>query len=70
MRVDVDRDRCEGHGLCEQVAPGVLELDDDAMARPLHDPVPPSWPAQPNGRSPCAPSPRSGCASDPGCAPG
>ncbi|MFC4943185.1 ferredoxin [Pseudonocardia sp. GCM10023141] len=29
MRIEVDRDRCEGHGLCEAAAPGHLHLDDD-----------------------------------------
>lgn len=29
MRIDVDRDRCEGHGLCEGAAPELLHLDDD-----------------------------------------
>lgn len=24
----IDRDRCEGHGQCELVAPGLLHLDD------------------------------------------
>lgn len=28
MRLTVDRARCEGHGMCEQVAPGLLHLDD------------------------------------------
>jgi ferredoxin len=27
MRVDVDRPRCEGHGLCEEVAPAIFVLD-------------------------------------------
>jgi ferredoxin len=27
--VDVDRDRCQGHGLCNAVAPEIYELDDD-----------------------------------------
>jgi ferredoxin len=40
VRVDVDRGRCEGHGLCEQVAPELFELDDDAMVQLRHDPVP------------------------------
>lgn len=26
----VDRDRCEGHGMCEQAAPELLHLNDDA----------------------------------------
>lgn len=33
MRIEVDSDRCEGHGLCEVAAPEVFELDDDALVR-------------------------------------
>lgn len=29
MRIVVDRDRCEGHGLCEEAAPDLMHLDDD-----------------------------------------
>lgn len=29
MRIDVDRPRCEGHGLCEEAAPSLMHLDDD-----------------------------------------
>lgn len=29
MRILVDRGRCEGHGLCEEAAPRVFELDDE-----------------------------------------
>lgn len=37
-RIDVDRDRCEGHGLCEQTAPEVYRLDDDGELEVLvHD---------------------------------
>lgn len=28
MRLTVDRDRCEGHGVCEGAAPDLLELDE------------------------------------------
>lgn len=28
-RVELDHDRCEGHGLCEQVAPEIYRLDDN-----------------------------------------
>jgi ferredoxin len=28
MRIELDRPRCEGHGLCEEAAPGLLHLDD------------------------------------------
>ncbi|MFD4599847.1 ferredoxin [Streptomyces sp. NPDC058464] len=30
MKISVDYDRCEGHGLCADQAPGVFVLDDDA----------------------------------------
>jgi ferredoxin len=29
VKVAVDADRCEGHGLCEERAPAVFALDDD-----------------------------------------
>lgn len=29
MRLVLDRPRCEGHGLCEEAAPGLMHLDDD-----------------------------------------
>jgi ferredoxin len=29
MRVIADRARCEGHGICVNQAPGLLDLDDD-----------------------------------------
>lgn len=28
-RIELDRPRCEGHGLCEEVAPELMHLDDD-----------------------------------------
>jgi ferredoxin len=31
MNIDVDRERCEGHGLCEAIAPAVFELDDEGL---------------------------------------
>ena len=40
MRISADLARCEGHGLCEDVAPEVFELDDEAMVTILHDEVP------------------------------
>ncbi|MFB6551890.1 ferredoxin [Streptomyces sp. NPDC056405] len=30
MRIVLDRARCEGHGLCEEAAPRLMHLDDDA----------------------------------------
>ncbi|MDE8587540.1 ferredoxin [Arthrobacter sp. NQ4] len=29
MRIELDRPRCEGHGLCEEAAPALMHLDDD-----------------------------------------
>jgi ferredoxin len=29
VRVELDRPRCEGHGLCEEAAPALMHLDDD-----------------------------------------
>jgi ferredoxin len=29
MRIEVDGDKCECHGLCEQGAPSVYQLDDE-----------------------------------------
>ena len=29
MRINADRDRCEGHGICVNQAPRLLDLDDD-----------------------------------------
>ncbi|MEU0508019.1 MULTISPECIES: ferredoxin [Amycolatopsis] len=42
MRIGADTSRCEGHGLCEEVAPEVFELDDDAVVVVLHEEVPPT----------------------------
>ena len=42
MQVIADLDKCEGHGLCADVAPEVFDLDDDAVVVVLHDQVPPS----------------------------
>lgn len=30
MKIDVDYDRCEGHGLCTEQAPDLFSLDDEA----------------------------------------
>ncbi|MFD6060383.1 MULTISPECIES: ferredoxin [Rhodococcus] len=29
MRIVIDRPRCEGHGLCEEIAPDLMHLDDE-----------------------------------------
>jgi ferredoxin len=31
VKITVDQDRCEGHGLCEEQAPDVYALDDDGV---------------------------------------
>lgn len=41
VRIEVDRDRCEGHGLCEQTAPQVYRLDDEGEVELLLQEVPP-----------------------------
>ncbi|WP_185443748.1 ferredoxin [Kribbella qitaiheensis] len=33
MEIEVRRSACEGHGLCEQTAPEVYELDDEDYVR-------------------------------------
>ena len=33
MRIEVDRERCEGLGMCEAMASDVFEIDDDEVAR-------------------------------------
>lgn len=45
-RIEFDRDRCEGHGLCEEAAPEVYRLDDDAELELLVGEVPPELHAQ------------------------
>jgi ferredoxin len=41
MRVEVDRSRCEGHGMCEEAAPEIFQLDEDGELRILQPQVPP-----------------------------
>ncbi|MBO0680939.1 ferredoxin [Mycolicibacterium sp. S2-37] len=40
MRVEVDRDRCEGNAVCVGIAPDIFDLDDDDYAVVTADPVP------------------------------
>lgn len=40
MRVEVDRDRCEGNAVCVGIAPDVFELDDEDYAVVKTDPIP------------------------------
>ncbi|BBX54279.1 MULTISPECIES: ferredoxin [Mycobacteriaceae] len=41
MRVEVDRDRCEGNAVCVGIAPDLFDLDDEDYAVVKSDPVPP-----------------------------
>lgn len=41
MRIEADRGRCEGHGLCADAAPEMYDLDDEATVVVIHDEVPP-----------------------------
>ena len=36
MRVEVDLDKCTGHGICESIADDVFEVQDDGTV-PIHD---------------------------------
>jgi ferredoxin len=36
MRVDVDLDKCTGHGICESIADDVFEVQDDGIVL-IHD---------------------------------
>ncbi len=29
VKIELDRPRCEGHGLCEEAAPDLMHLDDE-----------------------------------------
>jgi ferredoxin len=44
MRVHVRPDKCQGHTLCNAVAPELFALrEDDGHSYVLHDPVPPGF---------------------------
>ena len=40
MKVDVNKEMCEGHGKCQAAAPEVFELRDDDVSYVLVDDVP------------------------------
>lgn len=40
MKIIVDHERCEGHGLCEASAPEVYQLDDEGELHLLVEEVP------------------------------
>jgi len=37
MKISVERERCEGHGLCVDAAPELFRLDDDGELVLLHE---------------------------------
>ncbi|WP_327110195.1 ferredoxin [Nocardia sp. NBC_01730] len=39
MKIFADRAVCEGHGMCEALAPDVFRVGDDGIVVPLADPV-------------------------------
>lgn len=41
FRVHVDRDLCQGHGVCENEAPNVFRLEDKATTITVLDETPP-----------------------------
>jgi len=42
MRIVLDRDRCDGHGMCEAMAHEFFELDDDEVLSILQESPPES----------------------------
>lgn len=40
--INIARDRCEGHGLCEQLAPEIYRLDDGGDLEVLVDDISPA----------------------------
>ena len=42
MRVEVDLDRCTGHGICESIAEDVFEVADDGIVHITNDEQPES----------------------------
>ncbi|MFB2587038.1 ferredoxin [Herbiconiux liukaitaii] len=40
MNIAIDLAVCEGHGLCEQVAPSVYRLDDEGYVSLAIEPIP------------------------------
>ena len=53
MRVEVDRDRCEGNAVCVGIAPDLFELDDEDYVIVTKDPIP----ADEEGSGRASPSP-------------
>jgi ferredoxin len=40
IRIEADLNRCEGHGICEAIAPDFFSVDDDGTLSVLSDNVP------------------------------
>ena len=54
MRVSVNLDLCEAHGVCTGIAPDVFELDDDDILHILvPEPPPDRWDAMREAASRC-----------------
>ncbi|WP_063043400.1 ferredoxin [Nocardia pseudovaccinii] len=49
MRIEVDRNRCEGHAMCEAAAPEYFSVDDEGVLTILTEEVPDSDKAQAHG---------------------
>lgn len=37
MKIDIDWDRCEGHGICAEQAPQVFSIDDESELHHAYD---------------------------------
>lgn len=42
MRINVDTDRCTGHGVCESIADDIFEVGDDGIVHLLIEDIPDS----------------------------
>ncbi|GAA5199979.1 ferredoxin [Rugosimonospora acidiphila] len=40
MKVEIDRELCQGHGQCQESAPAIFEVRDDGVAYLLVDEIP------------------------------
>jgi ferredoxin len=40
LKIELDRDRCEGYGLCEDSAPELFAVDDEGVLELLQETVP------------------------------
>ncbi|MFC9440791.1 ferredoxin [Nocardia sp. NPDC057030] len=39
MKIIADRARCEGHGMCEALAPNLFRVGDDGIVEPVVDAI-------------------------------